>query len=526
MIKQILFFLLKVFKNKKKSLKFLKPIIKNTVIEKLYIKFDYFSENQFQSLRSKKKPEDVRNLFFDQGFYHSEKIIQKHLKELSNKELINSVENVHRNGTSFLTPYILEAFDRDNLKKINFFNDSKGSEILNSSINILDRIKSDKQLGEDLLNLLSIDEHHSLLMCIIYIIENKKTSETNNISLSHYFAKSIVFDGLKNKRLNHKFRLAQKFLEEYAKKNPKNLQAQIDYFDSLITQPENIGINRNHSISAFEGEFSPEKATKQFNKLKKFKNFDIHQEEFYKLKLTKSKIDPFIFSGFPRSASVYVYTSLCRGLKIFGTGGVHGGAFPNFTLSQEGLNFMLKSRGTSHTHLSASKTNVLEIFERYKLKKVLIHIRDPRQVLISWLDWIPKATSADHVQFKHYNLPQNYLKLSKKKQLDWLIENWYPKLIKWLLDWINLSENKYKSKIYISKFEDMKKNETLFFENILNFLNIDKDIFIMPTKPTFEGYRNFRNGKVNTWIDELNKSNINKLKQNTPKKIFEYFEKI
>lgn len=510
MIKTIFLIFLKFFKKKKKSLKFLKPLIKNTYIEKIYNRFDYYTELTLNL--STKKPDDIRNLFFDEGYFHSEKIIQEHLRELSDSELSNSVENIHRKGVAFLTPYILEGLKRKNTKNSNFSGDYKGGEILNSSINILNKIKSDKQLGFDLLNLLSIDEHHSLLLSIIYILENKNISQTNKISFSHYFARSIIFDGLTSRRLNHKFKLSQKFIEDYAKKNPNDLQAQLDYCHSLITQPNNVALNRNHSLSFFNGFYSPEKAKKQLEKTKKLKSFTKNLHNIYSKMIKKSLIEPFIFSGFPRSASVYVYTSLCRGLDIWGTGGVQGGAFPNFIISQEGLHFMLKIRGTAHTHLSGSKTNKLELLERYKLKKILIHIRDPRQVLLSWKDWIPKATASDPVQFQHYNLPKGYLKFTDEKQLNWLIENWVPKLNKWLDDWIKISQiNKYTNKIYFSKFEDMKKNEKLFFSQILNFLDIDKSIFKMPEKPNFEGDRNFREGNVNTWKKVLNDNQIDQL---------------
>ena len=92
MIKTIFLIFLKFFKKKKKSLKFLKPLIKNTYIEKIYNRFDYYTELTLNL--STKKPDDIRNLFFDEGYFHSEKIIQKHLRELSDSELSNSVENI------------------------------------------------------------------------------------------------------------------------------------------------------------------------------------------------------------------------------------------------------------------------------------------------------------------------------------------------------------------------------------------------------------------------------------------------
>ena len=226
-------------------------------------------------------------------------------------------------------------------------------------------------------------------------------------------------------------------------------------------------------------------------------------------------IQPPFFVGFPRSGSVFVYTSLVHGLNKPGFGGIHGGAFPNFTIAQEGLNILLAGRGLAHTHLRASKTNLLELSDRYGLEKMLVHVRDPRQTLLSWHDFMPKiAGELDPVQSKHYNLPDDYLEWTPEAQLDWLIDNWLPVLVTWLDEWKDAAESdSFKTEIHFSRFEDLRRNQELFFKKILDFFEVDPDLFDPPSAPTRQGDRNFRKGEVDSWKTVLSAGQIDRMRK-------------
>ena len=188
---------------------------------------------------------------------------------------------------------------------------------------------------------------------------------------------------------------------------------------------------------------------------------------------------------------------------------------------------VIASRGISHTHLRASKTNLLEISERFKIRKILVHVRDPRQTILSWLEFLPRIIEQyDPVQAKHYNIPKNYLKFSQKKQLDWLVDNWYNVQVEWINEWVNVYKNHpwFKTQIHFSTFENLKKNQKVFFNNILDFYSIDKKNFEYPKKPEREGDRNFREGKTNTWKNELDKNQLKRLEKQTPEQLLNFFK--
>ena len=208
---------------------------------------------------------------------------------------------------------------------------------------------------------------------------------------------------------------------------------------------------------------------------------------------------PILFAGLPRAGSVFVYVGLMRGLSKVGIGGVMAGAFPNFVLCQEGFQQMMNWRATSHTHLSPLEVNLREIGQRYRLERMLVHVRDPRQALLSWHDFLPGVIRAlDPTQAAHYRLPADYLDWTSDRQLEWLVDNWLPVITDWIVGWTKAPELEYfKTKILYTTFEEMVKDQSAFFRRILDFYYIDYDLFVEPKRE--RGVANYREGHTDSW---------------------------
>lgn len=232
---------------------------------------------------------------------------------------------------------------------------------------------------------------------------------------------------------------------------------------------------------------------------------------------------PILFSGMPRAGSVFIYHALVRGMGKAGVGGVMAGAFPNFTLCQEGFQLMLFQRATSHTHLGPTEFNMREISQRYHLDRMYIHVRDPRQALLSWHDFLPGVlTSLDPTQAFHYRMPSEYLDWNSDQQLDWLVDNWLPVITDWIVGWARAPEQDYfKTEILFTTFEEMVADQTTFFNRILDFYGIDRDLFTPPEAK--RGVSNYRKGDTHTWRKIMTPSQQRRAAEIVPAWLIERF---
>jgi hypothetical protein len=209
---------------------------------------------------------------------------------------------------------------------------------------------------------------------------------------------------------------------------------------------------------------------------------------------------PMIVTALPRSGSVSVMNSLAQGLDKT-TGGGSGGTFPNLVVCHRMFYLALRLRSAVHAHWAPSRMNLLEIGVRFKVDRMQVHVRDPRQVMISWFHFFPHvARDLDPVQALHHRAPDDYFERSTERQLDWLIDNWLHWTIDWIEGWVQAErEPWFKTKILFTTFEDMAADPRAFFDRILDFYGVERDLFVQPSKPEYQGDRNFRRGEVDEW---------------------------
>ena len=244
------------------------------------------------------------------------------------------------------------------------------------------------------------------------------------------------------------------------------------------------------------------------------------QETFF------SKDRPHIFiNTLPKSGSVYIQNSLAKGLDlklVYGTE-ISGGAFPDQMLVQKTGYRFLGSGVVMQNHIPANKMNLALLCQYYP--KLVLHVRDPRQALISWTHHTIKDWDAWNFQvYKHtLELPQNYLDLNLSKKFDIMINKWFPLMLGWLENWKQaLVQNRFELDILVTRQEDLKENKKDFFQKILTFYDIPFEKLKLPHGPV-EGKQHFRKGSTNEWQEVLTSKQINKLNNNCPPSLFEYF---
>lgn len=193
--------------------------------------------------------------------------------------------------------------------------------------------------------------------------------------------------------------------------------------------------------------------------------------------------------------------------------------------------------GYSHTrkvHLSAkvNTTNnyyigVMEPIDLSALKsenaKIVLHVRDPRQALLS-LYW---HLHDDHqTEFVPDETKNWYYSQDMEVQLDWMIENLLPRLVSWIEDWVALKAEEDKTKdglpILITTYEELIENDIALSIKILKFYAIEYNDSIL-SAPLKNKEVRFRKGDPEEWRFAFSATQRERISELVPTRLLERF---
>jgi len=261
------------------------------------------------------------------------------------------------------------------------------------------------------------------------------------------------------------------------------------------------------------------------------------------IRAAQSVLPPLLINTLPKSGSIFIWHSLCKGLGLqtssAPTHGVAsmtalisnlqlslvGGGFPDSCINKSMLAFFAaeKNGAISQDHFPASRRNLAYV-NQY-LNKLVVHIRDPRQAMLSQLHDFMKAYQ-QNIYDCVYTLqpPMEFYGWTQHDQIDWHIDNWLPLLVDWLKGWIKVIDSKaYQFSILQTRFQDMRSQPRQFFERILNFYEIDHSRFRFPDSPTPDTLH-FRKGSLDEWRQALTLQQCNRATSMIPAEFFDRFE--
>ncbi len=238
-----------------------------------------------------------------------------------------------------------------------------------------------------------------------------------------------------------------------------------------------------------------------------------------------SDMPSILLAALPRSGSVFFFRALEHGLGLLNCHGVSGGVFPEAVVNQHALSMLIQRRMCAHTHISANWSNLIEISPHLHLDRMIVHVRDPRQSMVSWAEFMPAViTRLDPSQALHYRVPDDFASWPIVRQIDWHIDNWLRWSIEWIEAWLRAPDQPwFNTQILYTRFEDMVLDQTAFFDRALDFFGIDHDRFKFPAPPTCPGDRNFRLGRIDEWRDVLTPAQIKRASSMIPDELFERF---
>lgn len=245
-----------------------------------------------------------------------------------------------------------------------------------------------------------------------------------------------------------------------------------------------------------------------------------------------------IFCGIDSSAGVFITNELADGLGIPKRDKIINEISATCTIAYPSLMQHIREGGISHAHLSPRIENLI-MLHCSGIKKLVVHVRDPRQIILSsayWYDKLYQQSTSENDQLNlmllENNLGANYFNLSFDAKFEVLLERRLPLVLSFIEDWLRVSEDpRWNFKILFTTFEDFKTKREAFYRAILDFYGIPQEKFHLPEQePTpdtdyFNKKNNlyFRKGSLDEWRRIYSPAQVATINGLIPSYVFERF---
>jgi len=222
-----------------------------------------------------------------------------------------------------------------------------------------------------------------------------------------------------------------------------------------------------------------------------------------------------------RSGSQFLLYNLCNITKMPALR-MQIGTFDRQYLIDHAVNIFSQGGCIVRHHVHPSKDN-LNILHKYGINKIHLHVRDPREVLISrYYQIYNEMPGANNLRRTTCNVPNFYDNLSEDEKLLWCWSFFYPKFVNWIKDWINIYEKDSRFEFQFSDYANLKKNSTTLINDILIFFNIDVyDKKFEISKPMKKLH--YRKNNPSEWRNKLSPEIKQSMWSAIPKEISNYF---
>jgi hypothetical protein len=175
-----------------------------------------------------------------------------------------------------------------------------------------------------------------------------------------------------------------------------------------------------------------------------------------------------LLNAVPKSASTYLSEVLERGLgakRIRLTVGI----FPDDLILFSPIQTFSEGGQIAREHFPASQAN-LAYLRRFNVRSI-VHVRDPRAVLVSWTHRLAKAGGGWDELFWYYPAicpPQVFLERNFAWQLEWCFEHHFGVFLNWINDWCAAADRQA-AEILFTSYEDFVRDEEATLVKMLEF---------------------------------------------------------
>lgn len=214
---------------------------------------------------------------------------------------------------------------------------------------------------------------------------------------------------------------------------------------------------------------------------------------------TLAGLPPMLINTLPKSASESIWNRLAQGLNM-AQAHVSIGLFPDccvvgsraLALGQGGL--IMKE------HLPATPHN-LATLANAGVRKVVFHVRDPRQATLSWAHFVRDDVSMRLMApvWRRIVPARGVLQQDLAAAIDWSIERYLPLLLGVVEGWLEVERSRpHGMQVLFMDFETYRRDEQDYLDQVLAFYGIAKDKWQAGQSEAAEVVH-LRKGEIDEW---------------------------
>lgn len=189
-------------------------------------------------------------------------------------------------------------------------------------------------------------------------------------------------------------------------------------------------------------------------------------------------LPPMLINTVPKSASESIWNRLAEGLGLAQCH-LSLGLFPDCCLVPARVQSAGQGGLIAKEHIPATAFN-LKVLADSGVTRVLFHLRDPRQAVLSWAHFVHDDVSLRMMApiWRKVIPPAAVLRADLATQIDWCIDNYLPLLVDFVRGWDNLCRDDQGSlRVKIQSFELFLSEPEKYFAEALDFYDIDPSLF-------------------------------------------------
>lgn len=222
----------------------------------------------------------------------------------------------------------------------------------------------------------------------------------------------------------------------------------------------------------------------------------------------------------PKSGTVFLKENIAGAIFHKPTPGKGGGWYLDngqSHLCKKTLEVQSKIGGITGSHLYPSKSDIdlLNICNT----KTIVHVRDPRQALVSWIHFYEKTVMRDKIWSTLFKHPKGV----SHCDFEFHFENFYLKAVDWLNAWmLELSETKRLKNVLVTRHEDLAADSHIFNRRIADYIGLSASSLALD-KAKASDNRHFRAGKTEEWRSTFSSNQLQCLNSNFPGELAHFF---
>ncbi|MFZ5781001.1 MAG: sulfotransferase domain-containing protein [Pseudomonadota bacterium] len=223
----------------------------------------------------------------------------------------------------------------------------------------------------------------------------------------------------------------------------------------------------------------------------------------------------------PKSGTVYMNTMFREGLGLDNCI-LSNRYFPEDQLRLEAMPEFAKGGYFASAHIDASAQN-LQLLDEF-VPKWIVHFRDPRSVLLSWLHHVERLTK----EGKHVELlrlcpapPRELHGWTFERRIDWHIDHFLPHVVQWMTNWLDVCA-RWPGRILVTEFASLKEHEDEHSARILEFLEIDRSLYVHRS-PEKAMDVHFRTGTYDEWRQVFTSQQVKRASEMIPDRLSKRF---